>query len=427
MNDLSSPTDDNTSDDEEALRTVLRGAAADLAVGAFDPNRVATAPSGLAADAPRRRPTNRPNRKVMAVAASVAAVIVAGGAFWATSREDGVRRLVVGPSQDGATSTASIPVDDPADEVEWWAERGIWRLPEPRSGIDVAQAALTDAAAPPFLVALRRDDPSRFIAISAGGSDTPDFGAITRSSSTDASVSLRQHSPVDERTGPVVWSTAKRRASSIVVASTPADADAAWSLLVELASATDLTSTSLASAMTTVNLPEGFVAGWNLASTDVILNGTYGSASLGALHPALSFMVTTGGHELQVNVSPPAMTPQAATIAAALIFQPANGATTTIVDDGRGVFRAEVGRSLLWLVADDGTWISVVDTANGDEVDDDAVQAGLASVDDLLAVARSLRSVGEAKVRSTLAERGAGGLADRRSSALAPTTTTSTP
>ncbi|MBS1836708.1 MAG: hypothetical protein JST64_03325 [Actinobacteria bacterium] len=400
MNDL-----EVTPQEEADLRSLLHAAATDLDIQAANVPR----PDTLVVPAVIGRSRHR--RTVGAIAAAAAAAVTVGGVLWANGRGGDVPPLAVGPAASG-----SIPGTSPTPEMpgldDWRRGTGIWRLPDPASGLRVEQALLTPTGAPPWLVALdHAGDGRRFLAVSLLMSEqgfNSDPGSAGHQT-TVGGMDVYTAPPGSVADPAVTWVTIRadgdRGGLSIVSRGTAGDD--VWAYANDLATLLGqapgpVTGQKVVEAMQAATPPTGLTPSWGAADPVEVLDGRLTGTALTLR------LAAPDGAAFQVALDPPLVgSPEATRIAWVLTSRSQRVTAADLLDGATTLWTFDESSSQLEGFADDSTMISIT---------------GPATRDSLTVAIKSLRATDEATARRRLRADGVA-LGTVTPDGLTPTTT----
>ena len=375
-----------TSADEDRLRALLHAAADDLEI---DPER--DAPGAITTPASRSR---RTPRTVAAVAAAVLAVVTVGGVIWAAGGDEPTVVDPAGPGHSGST----VATTDPGPDT-WRDGAGIWRLPDPGSGLAIEQALMSRTGEPPWLVALNPGgDPSRFVAVSLLSVEQyrePDPETLTRYSTVDdVDVSI---STAGGEAADLDWTAVRAREGrgGLTIISHGIAADEIHAYASDLAALIarepgtkpgTISAEVAVEALRAVTLPSGLTPSWAEADAVGILDGRRSTTGL-----TLGVTRAQGPTILVVIDPPPAGALAAHRIASVLTSLERKATTSDLLEPTAEIWSPGETANRLQGFTGDGTSITV---------------SGSASREELAAVLRSLRATDEAAARQRLRDDG---------------------
>jgi len=403
-----------TPQEEADLRSLLHAAATDLDLRAID----APAPDALMVS--RSPAEGRPRRRTIgAVAATVAAAVTVGGVLWVTGPSSDVRPLTVGPAASASTPTTAPPsvatsVTGAPRLDDWRRGTGIWRLPDPASGLRIEQALLAPTGAPPWLVGLDdAGDGQRFLAVSlltpapnlGSGPDPGSPGSPTTADGTG--LHGTSEPATDDPT--INWMTIRSDGGRGVLSITSRgvsndDLQVYVSDLLAILGRAPGTigARAVVDAMEAVTLPSGLTPAWGAVDPVDVLDGRLAGTALSLR------LVATDGTAFHVAQDPPLVgTPAAARIAWVLTSRAQRATGADLLDGSSTLWTFDTASSQLEGFTEDGTMISVT---------------GAADRDSSTAVLESLRATDEAAARRRLRADGIA-LGTVTPDVLTPTTT----
>lgn len=353
-----------TPEDESVLRSLLHAAASDLDVQAAESSRPELVVS------PSRAGHHPRHRTIGAVAATVAAAVTVGGVLWATGRGSDGHQAAVGRAAP-ASSSGATPAPEAPGYDEWRQGTGIWRLPDPASGLHVEQALLTPTGAPPWLVALdQTGDGNRFLAVSLLMPEQA-IGADTGSAGRHATVGGLEvfAAPAGSVADPdITWVTIRASGTrgGLSVVSRGIAADGPWAYANDLAALLGqahgrVNGQAVADAMAAVTPPTGITPSWGAADPVDILDGRVTATALQLR------LVAPDGTAFQVSQDPPLVgTPVATRIAWVLTSRSQRATAADVLDGSRTLWTFDEASSQIEGFAEDGTMISVTGPATRD-------------------------------------------------------------
>ncbi|MFN7968073.1 MAG: hypothetical protein EKK62_00505 [Acidimicrobiia bacterium] len=372
-----------TSADEDRLRALLHAAADDLEI---DPEHDA---HGAITRPPTR--SRRTPRTVAAVAAAAIAVVTVGGVIWAAGGDD---PTVVDPAGPGH-STPTVATTDLGPDT-WRDGAGIWRLPDPASGLVIEQALMSRTGEPPWLVALDPGgDSSRFVAVSllfVEQYQDPDPETLTRYSTVD-DVDVSMNTSAGGEAAGLDWTAVRAREGrgGLAIISHGIEADEIHAFASDLAALIarepgTISAEVAAQALQAATLPSGLTPSWAEDDAVGILHGRRSTTGL-----TLGVTRSLGPTILVVIDPPPAGAVTAHRIASVLTSHERKATTSDLLEPTSEIWSPGETANRLQGFTGDGTSITV---------------SGSASREELTAVLRSLRATDEAAARQRLRDDG---------------------